>query len=92
VQALPRRGLVAGLYGPDPADPAGVREILAPRLHADAEALTALDPAPQLPLPQDPAADVAALLDLAQQAHRAGRSAPWQQVLPLYASSPVAGA
>jgi hypothetical protein len=58
----------------------------------DLEALTALDPAPQLPLPQDPAADVAALLDLAQQAHRAGRSAPWQQVLPLYASSPVAGA
>jgi len=92
VQELPRRGLVAGLYGPDPEEPGGVREILAPRLYADAEALTACDPAPQLPLPQDPAADVAALLDLAQMAQRAGRSAPWQRVLPIYASSPVAGA
>jgi len=92
VQELPRRGLVAGLYGPDPTCPGAVQEILAPRLHADAAALAALHAAPQRLVPQDGAADVAVLLDLAHQAHQAGRPAPWQPVLPLYASSPVAGA
>jgi tRNA threonylcarbamoyladenosine biosynthesis protein TsaB len=92
VQELPRRGLVAGLYGPDPMRPGEVEERLAPRLHADAESLAAIDPAPRLSIPPDPAGDVAVMLDLAARAHQAGRPAPWQRVLPLYASSPVAGA
>ncbi|MCP9926785.1 tRNA (adenosine(37)-N6)-threonylcarbamoyltransferase complex dimerization subunit type 1 TsaB [Cyanobium sp. CH-040] len=88
VQELPRRGLVAGLYGPaDGGD--GMVELRQPRLHADAAALAALDPAPQRPAAVAVAEDVAELLALAHQAHRAGREAPWQPVLPAYPTAPV---
>ncbi len=90
VQELPRRGLVAGLYAPDPSQPGEVVERLAPRLYADAEALMAVAPAPQLPVHDDVRADVAGLLAMATQAHRQHRPAPWQEVLPIYPTSPVA--
>ena len=91
VQELPRRGLVAGLYAPHPSEAGEVEERLAPRLYADAEALTAVAPAaPQLPAEDDVRADVAALLAVATRAHRQQRPAPWQEVLPIYPTSPVA--
>jgi hypothetical protein len=90
VQELPRRGLVAGLYGPDPDRPGAMREWLAPRLHADHAALQLLRPAPCLPVAEDGAADVLALLDLASAAHTQAVPAPWQPVLPIYPTSPVA--
>jgi len=90
VQELPRRGLVAGLYGPDPDRPGAMREWLAPRLHADHAALQLLRPAPWLPVAEDGAADVLALLDLASAAHAQALPAPWQPVLPIYPTSPVA--
>ncbi len=95
VQELPRRGLVAGLYGPGPGTDGGagpgaaVVELLAPRLHADAATLDALDPAPRLEATVAVAADVGELLALSQQARGGGVAAPWQPVLPLYPSSPV---
>jgi hypothetical protein len=90
VQELPRRGLVAGLYGPDPDRSGAMREWLAPRLHADHAALQLLRPAPWLPVAEDGAADVLALLDLASTAHAQALPAPWQPVLPIYPTSPVA--
>jgi hypothetical protein len=90
VQELPRRGLVAGLYGPDPDRSGAMREWLAPRLHADHAALQLLRPAPWLPVAEDGAADVLALLDLASAAHAQALPAPWQPVLPIYPTSPVA--
>jgi tRNA threonylcarbamoyl adenosine modification protein YeaZ len=93
VQELPRRGLVAGLYGAAPSGradrPGEVVELLEPRLHADAAALAALRPAPRHPAVVTVAADVAELLALGQQAHRRGEAAPWQPVLPIYPTSPV---
>lgn len=91
VQELPRRGLVAGLYGPDPQRSGEVVERLAPRLHADAAALNVLEPAPLQPFREDVAADVAGLLELATRSHKAAEAAPWQHVLPIYPTSPVAG-
>ena len=103
VQELPRRGVVAGLYGPPDAARDGsaetaaspgalaITEHLPPRLHPDRQALADLDPAPQLLAAVDVEADVAVLLDGATAAHRQGLAAPWQPVLPLYPSSPVDG-
>lgn len=100
VQELPRRGVVAGLYGPSAAAAGGsaeaaaalaITEHLPPRLHPDRQALTALDPAPQRPAAVEVEADVAVLLDCATAAHRQGLAAPWQPVLPLYPTSPVDG-
>lgn len=88
VQELPRRGLVAGLYGPDSGG-SGIVELREPGLHTDADALTAVHPAPQLPAAVALADDVSELLELAHQAHTAGLKAPWQPVLPLYPTSPV---
>jgi tRNA threonylcarbamoyladenosine biosynthesis protein TsaB len=96
VQELPRRGLVAGLYGADPDALEGVREWHAPRLYADPAGLAAaerqvgLAPVPRLPAEPSQPADVLSLLEIAQLAARQGRSAPWQSVLPLYPTSPVA--
>lgn len=90
VQELPRRGLVAGLYAPDPREPGEVEERWAPQLHADAAALAALSPAPLRPLDGDVAADVAQLLAVASHGHQLGLPAPWQSVLPLYPTAPVA--
>jgi tRNA threonylcarbamoyladenosine biosynthesis protein TsaB len=89
VQELPQRGVVAGLYGPDPEPPHPMREWLAPRLHANVAALQALRPAPCHLAQEDLPADVLGLLDRASEAQQQGRSAPWQSVLPLYPSSPV---
>lgn len=93
VQELPRRGLVAGLYGPGPGSAEGqggaVVELQAPRLHADEASLAAIHPAARQPAEVEVAADVAALLAIAQQAHQGGQPAPWQPVLPLYPTSPV---
>ncbi len=97
VQELPRRGLVAGLYGPEPplgggaggGEISGAVELLTPRLHADASSLAAIHPAPRRSAEVDVAADVAELLAIAQLAHQGGQPAPWQPVLPLYPTSPV---
>mgnify|MGYP003339276662 CR=1 FL=1 len=94
-QELPRRGLVAGLYGPDPTVPEGLREWLAPRLYPDPDGLIevarqlGMPDAPRLPAEPRLPADVGDLLELAQLAARQNRPAPWQSVLPLYPTSPV---
>lgn len=96
VQELPRRGLVAGLYSADPNALEGVREWCAPRLYADpaglaeAERQVGLSPVPRLPAEPSQPADVLSLLEIAQLAALRGHSAPWQAVLPLYPTSPVA--
>ena len=96
IQELPRRGLVAGLYGADPALPEGVREWLPPRLYPDPNELAELErqvglrQVPRLPAEPSLPADVLGLLELAQLAAQRDRSAPWQTVLPLYPTSPVA--
>jgi tRNA threonylcarbamoyladenosine biosynthesis protein TsaB len=90
VQPLPRRGLVAGLYGPDPGRPGVMREWAAPRLHADEAALQALRPAPCQAVAEDVAADVLGLLERASAAQLQREPAPWQPVLPIYPTSPVA--
>lgn len=90
IQPLPRRGLVAGLYGPDPDRPGVMREWEAPRLHPDQAALQALRPAPCRRVSDDVAADVLGLLELSSAAQVRGEPAPWQPVLPIYPTSPVA--
>ncbi|MBM5808535.1 MAG: tRNA (adenosine(37)-N6)-threonylcarbamoyltransferase complex dimerization subunit type 1 TsaB [Cyanobacteria bacterium M_surface_9_m1_291] len=87
-QTLPRRGVVAGLYGPDPAAPGQVLEQQAPRLFAaDAE----LPAGPQLDAEVRLPADVQQLLAFSAARAAAGDgAAPWQSVLPLYPTSPVA--
>jgi tRNA threonylcarbamoyl adenosine modification protein YeaZ len=89
VQELPRHGLVAGLYEPDPGAPRGMAERLAPRLYADAQALATTAPAPLWPATPKLPDDVAELLACAQAAAAAGHAAPWQPVLPLYPTGPV---
>ena len=89
LQELARRGVVAGLYGPAPrGDSAAVVELEAPRLFAPD---TPLPPGPQLAAVAQLPADVGQLLELSLQAHAQGLAAPWQPVLPLYPTSPVAG-
>lgn len=86
VQHLPRRGQVAGLYAPDPAALAGVRELREPRLFA---AGAVLPPGPQLPGQALIPADVEMLLAIGLEAERQQLPGPWQPVLPLYPTSPV---
>lgn len=87
-QELPRRGLVAGLYG---LEAGRLRERLSPRLLADQRALEALAPAATpvhsgaVLLPDD----VLELLEIAREAAAAGEPAPWGPVLPIYPTSPV---
>ena len=84
-QTLPRRGVVAGLYGPDASAAAGVVELEPPRL-------VAVDAA----LPGGPRRDADVLLPadlepmLRIAASRRRLPAPWQAVLPIYPTSPVA--
>lgn len=86
-QTLPRRGVVAGLYAPDPQSPAGVAEREPPRLFA---AGTAPPPGPTVEAVVQLPADVGQLLAISRAHHTAGPlQAPWQQVLPLYPTSPV---
>lgn len=91
VQALPRHGLVAGLYGPAAAGSGqeGVVERLAPRLYAQAADLDAVQRAPQQPASSELPADAAELLALAQAAAARGEAGPWAPVLPIYPTSPV---
>lgn len=98
VQTLPRRGLVAGLYGADTGVPdgaagasSGVVEWQAPRYFDSEQALAeqALGVAPRLEARVDAAADGAQLLAIAADGARRNRVAPWQSVLPLYPTSPV---
>ena len=84
-QTLPRRGVVAGLYGPDAAAPGGMVELQSPRLFAsEAELPSGPRQAAEVQLPAD--------LEPMLQIGAACRSlpAPWQAVLPLYPTSPVA--
>lgn len=85
VQELPRRGVVAGLYAPEPG---GIAELEAPRLFAPG---TPLPPGPQLSAAAQLPDDVEQLLELSTLAASQGLAAPWQPVLPLYPTSPVAG-
>jgi tRNA threonylcarbamoyladenosine biosynthesis protein TsaB len=89
VQDLPRRGVVAGLYAPDPERPGEVVEQRAPRLYPGKADLEAVFSAACESASVALAADVAGLLDLAVQAHQARRPGPWEPVLPLYPTSPV---
>jgi tRNA threonylcarbamoyladenosine biosynthesis protein TsaB len=86
VQELPRRGLVAGLYEPDPAVPGGMAERCAPRLYPGSEPLESWPRFCAAALQPD---DVAELLAVAGARAAAGLPAPWAPVLPLYPTSPV---
>lgn len=83
-QTLPRRGVVAGLYGPDPRQGGALRELERPRLFA---AGSPLPPGPQAEAAVQIPADVAQLLAIS--AARGATPAPWQSVLPIYPTSPV---
>ena len=87
VQELPRRGVVAGLYGPAGAGGA-LAELELPRLFGPG---VALPPGPQRAAAALLPDDVDQLLELSLLAHAQGLAAPWQPVLPLYPTSPVAG-
>jgi tRNA threonylcarbamoyl adenosine modification protein YeaZ len=90
VQELPRRGVVAGLYGPDGSALGGMAERLAPRLYTDPQALHAEEPgAPVLAAEVAVKQDVAQLLDLAALAQELSLPAPWEPVLPQYPTGPV---
>lgn len=85
VQELPRRGRVAGRYARDPAAPGGVVELEQPRLRQAQEELRGelLPAEPCLP------EDVAQLLAISASRALQGLLAPWQQVVPIYPTSPV---
>lgn len=104
VQELPRRGLVAGLYAPDPEQRGVALELAAPRLYREPAALAEVEanlvvgpggeglsrpPAARCPAQVHQPQDVAELLLFSQEAAAAGRPAPWSLVLPLYPTSPV---
>lgn len=86
VQELPRRGRVAGLYGPEPRALAGVRELEPARLFAIG---TEPPAGPQVPAAALIPADVDTLLAMGLAAEREQLVGPWQPVLPLYPTSPV---
>jgi tRNA threonylcarbamoyl adenosine modification protein YeaZ len=87
-QELPRRGTVAGCYGPDAAALGGLAELELPRLFRSGEALPA---GPQAAALVEPEADAAQLLQLALAAAQQRQPGPWGPVLPLYPTSPVDG-
>jgi tRNA threonylcarbamoyladenosine biosynthesis protein TsaB len=89
VQELARRGVVAGLYGPAPrGDSRAIVELAPPRLFGPG---TPVPPGPQLAALAQLPEDVGQLLELSLEAQALGLAAPWQPVLPLYPTSPVAG-
>ncbi len=83
VQTLPRRGRVAGRYrllsGPVP-----VEELECPRLLRDDE-----QPIPALAMVLDVESDVQHLLERCVYWEQESRPGPWEQVLPIYPTSPV---
>jgi len=85
VQELPRRGRVAGLYGLDPASAGGVSEWERPRLRLAEERL----PGDWRPAEPCLPADVAELLAISAIRAMQGLAAPWQEVVPIYPTSPV---
>ena len=88
-QELPRRGVVAGCYGPATTGGLGeLAELEPPRLFRVGDSLPA---EPRQPAVVDPEADVLQLLQLGQRAAAAQLPGPWQPVLPLYPTSPVDG-
>ena len=88
-QELPRRGVVAGCYGPAASGGLGeLAELEPPRLFRAGDGLPA---EPRQPAVVDPEADALQLLQLGQRAAAAQLPGPWQPVLPLYPTSPVDG-
>ena len=92
-QELPRRGTVAGCYGPDPTALGGVAELELPRLMRPSDTWPGAPGGaePSCAAAVDPAADVLQLLQLGQLAHAQALPGPWQPVLPIYPTSPVEG-
>jgi tRNA threonylcarbamoyladenosine biosynthesis protein TsaB len=92
-QRLPRRGCVAGCYGPDARAFGGMAELESPRLWRPDELLPwqGEPPQPAQEAVVDPLADVQQLLELGRLAQAASRPGPWQPVLPIYPTSPVEG-
>ncbi len=91
VQDLPRRGSVAGCYGADPAALGGVAERQPPRLFPPGETVgPGLAPELILPAAVEAPLDILELLALGQAAALQDLAGPWQPVLPLYPTSPVA--
>ena len=88
VQELPRRGLVAGLYGPDQGGLSGLVELRSPRLFAP---VVALPDGPQLPAAVRFPEDLHTLLAIGARAAERRLPAAWPEVLPLYPTSPVQG-
>ncbi|MCP9772535.1 tRNA (adenosine(37)-N6)-threonylcarbamoyltransferase complex dimerization subunit type 1 TsaB [Synechococcus sp. Tobar12-5m-g] len=88
-QTLPRRGLVAGRYQADPVALGGLAEDEVPRLFS---APATLAGQACFEARVDASADLTQLLLLSQAAAVAGWPAPWQPVLPIYPTSPVATA
>ena len=82
---LPRRGTVAGLYAAEAAAPGGVVELEPPRLRAPGERVAGIVLPAEPRLPED----VEQLLAISAATARLGLPAPWQQVVPLYPTSPV---
>lgn len=85
VQDLPRRGLVAGRYGLDPAAPGGVAELEPPRLRDEREELCGERWPAEPRLPDD----VGELLAISAARAGQGVAASWQAVVPIYPTSPV---
>ncbi len=86
VQELPGRGQVAGLYGPDASALGGVRELRPPRLFATG---TDLPSGPQRSGQPMIPADLDTMLAMGCEAERLGLIGLWQEVLPVYPTSPV---
>ena len=89
VQDLPRRGVVAGMYQPDPQALGGMVERQTPRLFPHLDDLRARAACPLVPAKIQLPNDLSALLCLSQAAAATGTAAPWQLVLPIYPTSPV---
>lgn len=85
-QTLPRRGVVAGLYGPDPDAAGGISELAVPRLFATG---TPLPPGPCVEAAVQLPDDLQPLLAISAARAAAAIPSPWQAVLPHYPTSPV---
>jgi tRNA threonylcarbamoyl adenosine modification protein YeaZ len=86
VQELPRRGLVAALYGQDQGGLSGLVELRSPRLFAPG---VALPDGPQLPAAVRFPDDLDTLLAIGARAAERRLPAAWPEVLPIYPTSPV---
>ena len=92
VQELPRRGTVAGAYGPRAEALGGLAELEQPWLFREPQPWLPPQAAePHRPALVEPEADAAQLLALGQLAAAADLPGPWGPVLPLYPTSPVEG-